>query len=443
MPVDAAPPPAPPERWAATVVIGASLRDFVIEFADRGATLELGDAKVPLVEVTHADDKLAFAIDKQPKETYELARKGDVAAGKGAIGRTTLPIRMVKLADGEAPHSAFPRPQTPKPPFPYEERELVVDAPDGGKLAGTLTIPQGTGPFPAVLLLSGSGQQDRDETIFGHKPYLIVADRLTRAGFATYRFDDRGTGKTVGAPLSLDTEIDDAGAILDVLKKQKEIDPKRVGIIGHSAGGMVAPNAAIKHPVAFIVLLAGATLSGREYSAFQTERELRASGADDKALAEQRTLQARVTAAAIKGTKEVEAIFTEIATPELEKSLGRKPTADEVKQAIAAPVSAATNPWVVSYFRIDPRVAWKKLAIPVLLLVGDKDTQVPADMTIKGLEDTVPKKLVTAKKLAGLNHLFQHAQSGEVEEYLTNVESFDPDALEQLTGWLVDHTKKK
>lgn len=453
---DAAPAPAAkatPERWAATVVAGATLIDFVVVFTDPTATLEVGGKSLPLADVTHATDSLAFTVQKpglgeDKWEHYTLARQGDVAVGTSKIGAFEAPAKMVKLGADEAPHSAFARPQEAAlaRPFPYEERELVIDAPDGGKLAGTLTVPAvGKAPFPVVLLLSGSGQQDRDETIFGHKPYLLVSDALTRAGFATYRFDDRGTGKTVGAPVSLDTEIADAGAVIDALKKQRDVvDPKRVGVMGHSAGGVVAPLAAVKHPVAFVVLLAGTTLPGSAYAAYQTEHALRAAGATEAQVKEQQAAQAKMAAAIVKGKAAVEAALTELVTPQLAKALGHAPTKEEVASAIAKPLAQSTDPWTVSYFKLDPRVAWAKLAVPVLLVVGDKDTQVPADLTIAGLVDaTKGRKTVTTKKLAGLNHLFQHARTGEVDEYLQIDETMSPDVLALLVDWLSTQAKLK
>jgi pimeloyl-ACP methyl ester carboxylesterase len=431
-----------------SVVIIPNVVDLVVEIAGKDATLVSGKHRGPLTNVVVTADKISFTLEKPnfPEQTWEhfdLVRHGDRADGTDVGSGQRMIARMVKLAEGEAPHSAFARPQTPKPPFPYEQRELVVDAPDGGKLAGTLTLPAGKGPFPVVLLLSGSGQQDRDETIFNHKPYLVVSDRLTRAGIATYRFDDRGTGKTVGAMNSLDTEVADAGAIVDVLAKQPELDPKMIGVIGHSAGGMVAPNVALAHPVAFIVLLAGATLPGRDYAAFQTAHKLQLAGASEADLARQRDDQKRVMDAMVKSPKDGEAALTELTTAALERRLGRKPTDDEVKKAVAKPLAEMANPWMLSYFRIDPREAWRKLAIPVLVLDGDKDTQVPADITIAAVVDAMGTRApVTTHKLPGLNHLFQHAITGELDEYATNEETFAPEALDLITAWIVERTRR-
>lgn len=438
------------ERWRASIVLGANIRDFVVRFtpgAKTTAALEgLTKEPLPLADVTLTADHIGFTLEKPkaPKETwerYDLQRHGDRAAGLGSVAGSTLQIAMVKLAgDGDEPTSAYPRPQTPRGPFPYDARDVVVEAKDGGKLAGTLTLPKATAPAPAVLLWSGSGQQDRDETIFGHKPFLIIADRLTRAGFVVLRLDDRATGATVGKLGTLNTEIDDAGAAIEFLKTQKEVDPKRIGMIVHSTGGMVGPNVALAHPVAFIVSLAGVAIPGRDLVLLQQEIAAKAAGVP--VAPEQVAVQKAIGEAALEGPEKVNKVMIETASAQMEKALGRKPTQDEIDQAIAQPLAEATAPWTISYFTIDPRVAWKKLSIPVLLVVGDLDSQVPADPTIAALEGSHAKKaVVTTKKLPGLNHLFQHAKTGMTQEYVEIEESFDPATLDLITTWLTEHGK--
>lgn len=444
------------ERWSATFVVGATLRDLPLSFAKNGAawtgTLDVASGKtLPLGDVKLDPEHIAFTIEKPgaPKETwehYELQRAKDAgdASGGGVVGGTQIRVRMVRLAEGEAPRSAYPRPQTPKPPFPYESRELEIAAPDGGKLAGTLTVPPGAGPFPAVVLLSGSGQQDRDETIFGHKPYAIVADKLTRQGFVVYRFDDRGTGKTTGAVGTLDTEIADAGAIVDALAKQPPIDPKRIGLVAHSTGGMVAPSVATAHPVAFLVSLAGVAVTGRELVPLQLAISARAGGATEDQVKQLVDMQTKVGEAAIAGPAQLQAVLVELTRPQLVQALGHPPTDQEIAQAIAKPLADAQAPWTLSFFKIDPRLAWKKLEIPALVIVGERDTQVPADITIKTVEDSVSKTArakLTTKKLPELNHLFQHAKTGATDEYLEISESFDPAALELVASWLTEQAK--
>ncbi len=273
----------------------------------------------PLSHVTYDAEHIAFTFEKpgQPEstwETYDLTRKaGDrVASGTMTIGGGSIVTKMTRLAEGEAPH-AYVRPQTPVPPFPYASREVVVDAPDGAKLAGTLTLPPGEGPFPAVLFWSGSGQTDRDESVFGHKPFLVLADKLTRAGFATLRLDDRGTGKTIGDVKTLDTEVDDASAAVDFMKKTKELDLKRLGMLGHSTGGMVLAKAAAKtERLAFLVSLAGVAMTGAELIPLQLEAAGRASGAPDDQIKVGVEAQRKVGVAMMKDEAAVKAALVDI-----------------------------------------------------------------------------------------------------------------------------------
>jgi hypothetical protein len=436
----AAEPPvvkAAAERWAGSFLVVAKIVDFVVVFDSGGAKLEgLSKEPVPLADVVFTPDRIAFTIKKpNGDERSELVRTGDAAVGTDTFGAQTFPVKMMKLAEGEAPHSAYLRPQTPKPPWPYDTRDVTVDAPDGGKLAGTLTLPKATGPAPAILLWSGSGQQDRDETIFNHKPFLIIADKLTRAGFVVLRLDDRLTGKTVGAIGTLDTEIADAGAAIDFLKTQKEVDPKRVGMLGHSTGGMVVPNVALAHPLAFAVSIAGVAIPGRDLVPLQLQAAAKASGTTVPP--ETIAMQNKISDAAIAGADAVKKVLVEVIGEAFEKQAGRKPTQAELDQAMKKPLADATDPWAVSFFRIDPREAWKKLKMPVLLVVGDKDTQVPADVTIAALTGAHGNPaVVETHKLPGLNHMFQHATTGMVSEYADITESFDPATLDIIATWL-------
>jgi pimeloyl-ACP methyl ester carboxylesterase len=452
-PVPPVEPPRPAvvatERWAASIAAGPRIIDFVVAFeGSNGAwTAKLeGVTKdpLPLAAVTLTADRIAFTLEKPANpaanEIYELKRTGDVADGTSTIGPAQIPARMVKLAGGDAPRSAYERPQTPKGPFPYVTREVEIAASDGGTLAGTITLPAQRAPGGAVLLWSGSGQQDRDENIYGHRPFFIIADRLTRAGFVTLRLDDRGTGRTKGAVGSLYTEIDDAGAAIDWLKTQKEVDPKKVGMIGHSTGGMVVPNVALKHPLAFAVLLAGVAIPGRELVLLQ--QEIAAEKAGVKVPAEARELQRALGEAAAKNPADVKRILVEAVTKQYRGATGRAPTPEELEAAIAKPLAEVTNPWTISYFKIDPRDAWKKLKVPTLLVIGDLDTQVPAEVTVRALGKAFGKRvLLQTKTIPGLNHLFQHAKTGLPDEYIRIDESFDPGTLDAITTWVTERTK--
>jgi len=459
-PADAQPAPVVvTETWAGTLVLVRDLVDVVVHFTSRdgvwSATLDVPAAGVnglALSDITLADSAIKFTLVKpaapQANEVYAFARTGDSASGALATAGQTFYAKLVKLAPGEAPRSAVARPQTPKPPFPYTERDVEITAPEDGKLAGTLTLPSGSGPFPAILLVSGSGQQDRDETIFGHKSFALLADQLTRNGIAVLRTDDRGTGKTEGKLGSLDTDIGDARAAFEWLIGQKEIDPKRAGMLGHSVGGLIAPVVAAKtNKVKFIVALAGPGVPGVELVPMQLEVSLRAKHAPEamiKAIVDgQRSVGAAIVTgndAKIRAALKAAAIATSAAAG------APKPSDADLDQMIAASMPSVTNAWTVGFFKTDPAPAWKKFKGPVLAVIGDKDTQVPADVNLAKIGAALKaggNRRYRPEKRPGLNHLYQHAATGLLEEYGMIEETFDPDTLELVVKWVVDTTRKR
>jgi dienelactone hydrolase len=342
-----------------------------------------------------------------------------------------------------------PRPQTPKPPFEYEVREVSYDnEADKMHFAGTLTVPKGAGPFPAVLLITGSGTQDRDETLFGHKPFFVIADRLTKSGIAVLRVDDPGIGGSTGDVKSatVETHARDAEAGLAFLAKQKEIDPARMGLIGHSEGGIIAAVVGSRAKnVAFVVSLAGTGLSGAEINPLQIEAILRGEGKmkEDgiKAIVDaQRKLMKLVANDA--SDKELEAATKEAfdaATKYAGSDAEKQATENELKESLAT----LNTPWFKSFVKLDPAAYWSKVTVPVLALVGDKDTQVPADPNLDAIKTALAKaknKDVALEKLAGLNHLFQPAKTGLLDEYGAIETTFDEKALDRITEWLTKHT---
>ena len=343
------------------------------------------------------------------------------------------------------PDAFGPRPQTPKPPFDYETREVSYDNDaDKTHFAGTLTMPKGAGPFPVVLLITGSGTQDRDETIFGHKPFLVIADQLTKNGFAVLRVDDPGAGGSTSDVKNATIELHarDAEAGIAFLKGQKEIDPKHIGLIGHSEGGIIAAVVGSRSKdVAFIVSLAGTGLSGAEINPLQIEAILRADGKMKeegiKAIVEgQRKLMKLIAKDA--GDKELGAAVKEAFAAAMKYAASDEDKAAAQKE-LAPAMEMLNHPWFKSFVKLDPAGYWSKVTVPVLALNGDKDTQVNADKNLAAIKSALGRaknKDVEAEKLAGLNPLFQPAQSGLLDEYGKIEQTFDAKALDLLTTWL-------
>jgi len=333
------------------------------------------------------------------------------------------------------------RPQHPKEPYPYREEFVTVENSKADcTLAGTLTLPKEAGKYPAVVLISGSGPQDRDETLLGHKPFLVIADHLTRQGVAVLRFDDRGIGESTGDFASA-TSFDfatDVFQLVKFLKKHKEINPDRIGLIGHSEGGLIAPMVAAKLPgkLAHVVLLAGTGIDG---AAILESQSRAMSEASDKATPEE--IEEGMEAL----NKIVQAIKDGLADDDVEKLI-KEMAADEEDADEAAAMTAGmdqmTTPWFRYFIKYDPIPALKKTTCPVLALNGDKDLQVLADLNLPAIEQALKDSGnddFRCVSLPGLNHLFQECETGSPLEYQSIEETFSIKALEEISDWVLKH----
>jgi pimeloyl-ACP methyl ester carboxylesterase len=331
------------------------------------------------------------------------------------------------------------RPQNPKPPFPYKAIEVSYEN-KLGKLAGTLTVPDGDGPFPAAIMITGSGPENRDEEVFGHKPFLIIADYLSRRGIAVLRLDDRGVGGSAGSS-SQETIQEMATDVLsgvDFLKARKEINPKKIGVIGHSEGGIVGPIAASRSSdIAFVVMLAGPGVTGEQIMYLQAELIAKASGVADAAIAENRTLQEILFKAARADVDEKTAL--ENFRADWRNAHGADPGA-----VLESQLKSVLVPEIRSFAFYDPAEALRKLKVPVLALNGSRDLQVPPSQNLPAVSAALTaagNKDFLVMELPGLNHLFQTCQKCTVAEYGTLEETFSPKALEIMGEWLARHTR--
>ncbi len=334
------------------------------------------------------------------------------------------------------------RPQNPVKPYPYKEEEITFA---NGKakisLAGTLTLPPGPGPFPAAILLSGSGPHDRDESLVGHRPFLVLADHLTRKGIAVLRFDKRGVGKSTGDYANATTEdfAGDAEAALAYLKTRKEIDQKKIGFIGHSEGGMIAPLvAANSGDVAWIVLLAGPGLKGEDTLLLQSELILKTAGVNDGEIARTREFNEQ-TYALVRQEKDPATLQVKLS--DLVQSSGM--SASLPPAALQSQVRLMASPWFRFFLDYDPVPVLQKTMCPVLALNGEKDLQVAPKENLakiqKALQDGGNQDFQTTE-LPGLNHLFQHCPTGSPTEYGGIQETMAPEALNAVSDWVLKHT---
>jgi pimeloyl-ACP methyl ester carboxylesterase len=439
-------------RWGGALEVQALRLRLTLAVADSGGALtarfvsvDQGGSAFPATVSVRGDSSF-FAIPVIGASYHAALVGRDTLRGEWRQGAGVLPLTMVRGADAGM---VLRRPQLPQPPFPYREEQVTVQSVPGVRLAGTLTLPQGDGPHPAVVLVSGSGPQDRDETLLGHKPFLVLADYLTRRGIAVLRLDDRGVGASTGAfgAATSDDFARDAEAAVRWLRARPDVADDRVGIVGHSEGGMIAPLVASRTPeVGFIVLLAGPGTNAAELLMAQGALISRAGGAGDheveRTMALQRELFGAITAEADsvvlhERLREIARRYQASLTPE------ERARPDASDATMAAAVSQMISPWFRWFLRYDPVPALRATRVPVLALNGSLDLQVPADENLAGIRQALQaggNRDVTTEKLPGLNHLFQTAHTGAPSEYSAIEETFSPAALQRIGDWIVQRT---
>ncbi len=397
-------------------------------------------------------DKENFTFElKISAAKYEgkLNAEGTEITGTWSQRGVRLPLNFKKV---DKP-TEVRRPQTPKPPFPYKVETVTYRNEDASvMLAGTLTEPEGGGPFPAVVLISGSGTQDRDETLFQHKPFLVLADSLTRRGVAVLRVDDRGVGGSSGS-LANATSEDFAGDVssgVTFLRSRPEIDRAKIGLIGHSEGGLIAPIVASRsNDIAFIVLLAGTGLPGDEIIMLQVERLSRVLGLPDSDMELRLTVQRRILDIA-KSDEDDDVALEKMRA--LVKELGDRVLDADAKDAgglkgtLEPQLKTMQTRWYRHFLRYDPRPTLAKVRCPVLALIGEKDLQVPPRENLPEIKKALEQggnTQATVKELPELNHLFQTCKTGSTKEYAELEETFAPAALKVIGDWIKGRVKAR
>ena len=384
-------------------------------------SIDQGAMGIRLSRVTLKDSTLTFLMDGGA--SYEGKLAGDEIHGKWTQGPPPADPLDFKRGTANAPG----RPQEPKKPYPYRSEDVSYENKAAGiSLAATFTIPEGKGPFPAVVLITGSGPQDRDEALMGHKPFLVLADYLTRHGIAVLRADDRGVARS-GGNFASATSADfatDAEAGLAWLKTRSEADPQKLGLIGHSEGGEIAPMIAARNKdVAFLVSLAGPALKGDEIIVEQVVAANEAAGAPH--------------ALAVKNGEVERQILSAVEAEKDPAQLRRKLAAFLPADAIEQNLPGLTSPWYRAFLAYDPTPDLRKVTCPVLALFGDKDTEVPAVQNIAAIRKALAENhQVEVDEMPGLNHLFQHAKTGALREYSEIEETLSPDVLSKIATWI-------
>jgi uncharacterized protein len=435
--------------WQAPLVTPQRTLRIVIKFlinpgADIRGTLDSPDQGLQglaLEKITFQSNVLAF--DFRPGQAHyegHLSRHPDKIEGAWSQAGHTVSLTFERIEQAPA---MVDRPQTPHPPYPYKT-EQVSYSNDGAniKLAGTLTIPSGPGPFPAAILLTIAGPEDRDQTNGTHKHFLVLADYLTRHGIAVLRSDNRGVGESGGDyyKATIQDRAEDALAAVRFLKSRAEVDPKRIGFIGNSEGGEVAVLAASRSSeVAFVVMLAAPGLPGAELIRNQTESlaTLQGYSADQKRIVLERE---EAIFAILSEEKNEDKAITRL--KELAKG-SRIPTPRVANLAASNSLEAELLMYVSAWYRdmivYDPRPTLALVRCPVLAVNGETDVVVEPHQNLTEIQRALVQGKnpdYTVMQLPGLNHLFQTAKTGSPSEYGLIDESFAPLALRTISDWI-------
>jgi len=397
---------------------------------------------IPVNLTTFDGSKLSLAIPAMGL-SYEGELNENTVSGTFKQGHLTLPLTLERT---EEPPKALVRPQEPKQPFPYRSEEVFFENRMANiTLAGTLTLPENGENLTAVILISGSGAQNRDSEIFGHKPFLVIADYLTRRGIAVLRFDDRGTAQSTGnfetaTTANFATDVESAIAFL---KTHPEINLQKIGLIGHSEGGIIAPMVASRsQDVAFIVMLAGTALRGDKILLSQQAMIFRASGMPENQIEQILAINTKIFDKIIdtKADLSQQEIINFLNGMKVELTVlaaMNGMTTDDYIHLMSAQLSSL---WMQYFIRYNPAPALEKLQIPVFALNGSNDLQVSATENLTAISEALKRggnQNVIIREYSGLNHLFQECASGLPQNYGLIEQTFSPKVLMDLADWIL------
>ncbi len=416
------------------------------------ATMDSPDQKafgIPVAETKYDHPTLSLSMPNL-RATYEGTVAEDYSSIDGNFQQAGMNMKLL-LKREVIEKKVVNRPQEPKPPYPYFVEEVTFNNKSAGNtLAGTLTLPSKEGKYPVVVLVSGSGPQDRNEELLDHKPFLILADHLTRKGIGVLRYDDRGVGKSTGNFETATSEdfATDALAAIHFLKNRPEVNTKLIGIAGHSEGGLIAPIVAVKSKdVGFIVLLAGPGVTGKDLLALQIELISKAGGLDE-ATARKQAANSLETFNLMCKEKDVDkakkAVEARIKKSYEEMTETEKKEAGEFSVYVERVMAQLFTPWMQFFLCYDPAASLQKVKCPVLALNGDKDLQVDADQNLTGIQKALKKarnNKVTVHKLKDLNHLFQTSKTGAPSEYAKIEETMSPVMMNIVSDWILGLSK--
>ncbi|MGB1294234.1 MAG: alpha/beta hydrolase family protein [Flavobacteriales bacterium] len=436
--------------WIGSInVQGHTLRigfNFTEENGKTKVTMDSPDQKafgIPAQLNTFTASKIEVSISNmRVNYTGKLNKEGVIEGHFNQAGQN-FELNLTKTLKEESKNL---RPQHPNQPYPYNAEDVsFVNAKDGIKLSGTFTFPKTGSNFTTVILITGSGPQNRDEEIMGHKPFLVLSDHLTQKGFAVLRYDDRGTYGSEG-DFSKATSKDfatDVNAAIEFLKTRAEVNKEHIGLIGHSEGGLIAPMVAQHNTdVAFLVLLAGTGVDGKTILLDQTEEMNRLEGMKEDENRKAMTFSADVFTYIEENVPELtkEKLKAFMVEKLKDKNGFQLPAGEDENKFITSQVNQLTSPWMKYFLFYDPVKTLEKISVPVLAINGSKDIQVKSQLNLPAIKKALNKKKHASTKveeLQGLNHLFQECKTGSVSEYQKIEQTFSPKALAVISDWML------
>tara|TARA_R110001592_G_scaffold362525_1_gene676624 strand:- start:4959 stop:6335 length:1377 start_codon:yes stop_codon:yes gene_type:complete len=394
-----------------------------------------GAKGIPVTSISYENQTLKLEVSSAGIQYEGTLNKENVFVGTFKQGGQSFPFNLTKE---KVEAKKMIRPQEPTKPHPYYSEDVKFEnTKDEITLAGTLTLPEKEGNFPAVILISGSGPQNRDEELLGHKPFLVLSDFLTKNGIAVLRFDDRGTAKSTGdfknaTTFDFATDVEYA---IEYLQKRKEINKDKIGLIGHSEGGIIAPIIASENKyIDFIILMAGSTLRGDKLLLLQKYKIETQMGINKQIVESNQQIFAGAYEIILNENLEKEVLSDTLSHYFISKYGKALPENQE-----DALINQLTSTWMINFIRLDPVVYLEKVSCPILAINGNKDLQVPSKENLEVIENIFRKSentKVEIKELEGLNHLFQECETGATSEYATIEQTISPIALKEILNWI-------
>lgn len=432
--------------WAGSLSIQGTQLPLIFNIQKNGdlyqTTLDSpmqGAKGIPIAETTFANNELQIAA---PNLNLKFSGnfKGETIEGTFVQNGGSFPLVLSRKSN-KTP--ALKRPQEPKPPFDYPIEEVdFVNSKDKNTLAGTLTLPKNKKDFPVVVLITGSGAQNRDSEIFGHKPFAVIANDFAQKGIGVLRIDDRGVGGSSKGTTE-DTSASFATDIATAVDFLSARGFKNIGLIGHSEGGMIAPIVAVQNKnIQFVISLAGPGIPIDQMMLLQTQSIAKSQGATTTQIDATSAFNKKVYDYIInyKGTN-LQADFQPYLKEEFKKlTQDQGLTENQIDEFVAQQIRSVTSPWYVYFLKFNPDLYWSKIKIPVLALNGSLDMQVKATENLAGIQASLAKagnKKATIKEFPGLNHLFQEAKTGSTAEYSTIEQTIAPVVLDTMSNWIL------